>query len=84
MKEFVSLSSKGQIVIPQKIRRVLGLKKGDLLEVELEGEIIRIRTLSKAETCEDWRSLRGLLKGKYSTKEFLKDRSEERERERLI
>ena len=32
----------GQITIPKKIRQVLGLKKGDMAEVELEGETIVI------------------------------------------
>lgn len=32
----------GQITIPKKIREVWGIKKGDLAEVELEGETIVI------------------------------------------
>ncbi|QJA06304.1 AbrB/MazE/SpoVT family DNA-binding domain-containing protein [Thermosulfurimonas marina] len=81
LKEIVSLSSKGQIVIPREVRERLGLKKGDLLEMELEGELIKLKLLSKSKNLKNWKSLRGLLKGKYSTREFLTDRAEERKRE---
>jgi len=34
------LSTKGQVVVPGRIRRQLGLEPGDSLEAELEGERI--------------------------------------------
>lgn len=38
---FISLSSKGQLTLPGKIRRRLGLSKGDMLAVEeKDGEIV--------------------------------------------
>jgi AbrB family looped-hinge helix DNA binding protein len=31
------LSSKGQVVLPQRIRRLLGLRSGDTLDAQIEG-----------------------------------------------
>ncbi|MCX7671253.1 MAG: AbrB/MazE/SpoVT family DNA-binding domain-containing protein [Anaerolineae bacterium] len=36
----VTLSSKGQIVLPQQVRRALGLQEGDKLEVVLKNQIV--------------------------------------------
>jgi AbrB family looped-hinge helix DNA binding protein len=42
-----SITSKGQVTIPAKIRRLLSLKPGDRLLFESEGHEVRIRALSK-------------------------------------
>ena len=47
------LSSKGQVVLPKAVREALGLKAGDELLVEVEGNAIRLvprrkRSLSEA------------------------------------
>ena len=55
----VTLTQKGQIVIPAKIRRRLRLKKGTKLHVDDDGVIITIRP----ETPEYIKSLRGMYKG---------------------
>lgn len=34
----VKIMQRGQITIPKKFREILGLKKGDLAEAELEGD----------------------------------------------
>ena len=36
------LSTKGQVVLPKPVREALGLKAGDELLVQLEGEAIRL------------------------------------------
>ncbi len=42
------LSSKSQIVIPAAIRRRLGLKAGDLLEIRQEGDSIVVRKAERS------------------------------------
>ena len=39
----VQLNAKGQLTVPQSIRRQLGLKPGDVLELETRGETIVVR-----------------------------------------
>jgi AbrB family looped-hinge helix DNA binding protein len=41
----VTVSDKGQVVIPAAIRRRLGLVPGSKLDFELEGDSIRVRPL---------------------------------------
>jgi antitoxin PrlF len=43
--DIVTLSSKGQIVIPSKIRRKLSLKEGDSLMIIEERDTIRLQPL---------------------------------------
>jgi AbrB family looped-hinge helix DNA binding protein len=43
----VRLSSKGQIVIPAEVRSQLGLKRGSLLTVRLEGKRVVIEPLEE-------------------------------------
>lgn len=40
-----TLTSKGQVTIPSKIRRLLSLKPGDRLLFETEGKEVRIRAV---------------------------------------
>ncbi len=42
------LSSKSQIVIPAAIRRRLGLRPGDLLEIEQEGSRVVLRKVERS------------------------------------
>ena len=53
----VKLSSKGQIVIPKKVRDILGIKKGSELLLRLEGDRL---TLIPA-----GRFGRGMIKGTF-------------------
>jgi antitoxin PrlF len=41
----VTVSDKGQVVIPAAIRRRLGIAPGTKLDFELEGDTIRVRAL---------------------------------------
>ncbi|MEX2720668.1 MAG: AbrB/MazE/SpoVT family DNA-binding domain-containing protein [Candidatus Wukongarchaeota archaeon] len=42
MSETITLTSKGQITIPKRIRKTLNLEKGDKLEIFVDEEGIRI------------------------------------------
>ena len=68
--EIVKLSSKGQIVIPAKIRKELNLSPGDKLFIEREGDVIILRPVVKLST------LRGIDKIENASKEVEKIRKE--------
>jgi AbrB family looped-hinge helix DNA binding protein len=71
------VTSKGQLVIPARLRRRFGIKKGTLISfIENHGRII-----VQPVTREFIRSLRGSLKGEPSALEVL---LEERKRERTL
>lgn len=76
------LSSKGQLVIPAAVRKRLGWKQNDELEIRIgeEGErLILVRAPSKK---KGWESLGGSLKGGRSlTKCLEEERAAERQRE---
>jgi AbrB family looped-hinge helix DNA binding protein len=71
----VTVSSKGQIAIPKKIRDVLNLREGTKLTLDVEGQSI---VLSKEPT---WRKLRGAGADRDLTRAFAEFRKQERERE---
>ncbi|MEK7395990.1 MAG: AbrB/MazE/SpoVT family DNA-binding domain-containing protein [Candidatus Poribacteria bacterium] len=56
----VRLMENGQVTIPKKFREVLGLRKGDLAEAELDGERIVI-TPKKPIKDEAWRELLSVM-----------------------
>jgi AbrB family looped-hinge helix DNA binding protein len=76
--ESAYVTSKGQLVIPAKIRRKLGIKPGTkICFVEREHEV-----LFQPVTKEHIRNLAGMLKGTSSaTGELLKQRKLDKERE---
>ncbi len=76
-KMIVKTSSKGQIVIPKKIRRELNIKKGQALEISLSGDHLEIRPLP----ADPISHLKGILKGGPSlTKELLRERKSDDEK----
>ena len=76
--ETAYVTSKGQLVIPAKIRRKLGIKPGTKIRfVEREHEVL-LQPLTK----EHIRSLAGMLKSSTSaTAALLKERQLDKERE---
>lgn len=68
--EIVKLSSKGQIVIPAKIRKELKLSKGDKLLIERRGDAIILRPVVKLS------KLRGVDKIEGASEEIEKMRKE--------
>jgi AbrB family looped-hinge helix DNA binding protein len=76
--ESAYVTTKGQLVIPARIRRKLGIKPGTkVCFVEREGEI-----LFQPVTKEYIRSVCGMLKSPTSvTQELLADRKKDKERE---
>jgi AbrB family looped-hinge helix DNA binding protein len=71
--EKITVSSKGQIAIPKKVREALNLTEGSKLTLEVRGQEI---VLSKGAA---WKKLQGA--GRDLAKEFEAFRKEERELE---
>ena len=72
------VTSKGQVVIPAKIRRRLGIEKGTQLIIEERGDEIVIRPVTAAY----FERFAGILKGKGSLcEELLRERARDREKE---
>jgi len=78
----VTLSSKGHSVLPQGIRRMLGLQEGDRFEVSLKDRIVQLIPLP-AERAMGWQRWRGELAGTNALTEHLAEHAAEVERERL-
>ena len=72
------VTTKGQIVIPSKIRRKLNIKRGTKLYIEEKGEELIIKPITQAY----FERIAGVLqtKGKLS-KTLLEERSKDKERE---
>lgn len=74
----VTVSEKGQIVIPAKLRKKFGIQRGTKLEVGDKKDVIELKPLAANPIL----ALRGKYKGKTSlTKALLEERARERERE---
>ena len=64
---------KGQVVIPKEIRDELGLQPGAEVELDRDGETVRIRSAGAAAT----RGLRGRYAGSGMSEALLADRRHE-------
>ena len=72
-----SLTIKGQVVIPAKIRQRLGLKKGTKIFVEERNGEIVLRPINR----EYFQKMSGILKGGGLTKALEQSRREDLKRE---
>jgi len=73
----VTLSSKGQIVLPREIRQALGLRKGDRLYVTQEGDRIVLTLYARVSPSEAWRRWRGHLRGTQALPSHIAEHAEE-------
>jgi len=71
----VNFGTKGQVVIPQRLRREFGIEKGTQASVLSTPDGILIKPITRAFL----KSLRGSLKGTRSMEIFLSERARERE-----
>ncbi|NJD76023.1 MAG: AbrB/MazE/SpoVT family DNA-binding domain-containing protein [Candidatus Methanoperedens sp.] len=81
--ETLTISRKGQVVIPAKLRKKYGLKDGEKLIIEDEGSYIKIIPKTT-----DLTTLCGILKGQLDPKAVRKQieemRKDDEKREKLI
>ena len=70
-----TITSKGQIVIPSRLRQKYDMKEGTRIQIIDDGEQIILKPI----TPEYVHRLRGLLKGKGGMKALLEDRRRERD-----
>ncbi len=64
----VTVSDKGQVVIPAAIRRSLGIRPGVKLGFEVDGAVMRV-SVQQAVTASEVASGYGMLKAKRTSKE---------------
>lgn len=70
-------TSKGQVVIPSKIRKQLGIKDGTYLQIEVD--VMTKQIILTPVTREYVRSLRGKYKGRGLMKALMAEKKRERE-----
>ena len=70
-------TSKGQVVIPSKIRKQLGIKDGTYLQIDVDA--VKKQIILTPVTREYVRSLRGKYKGKGLMKALMAEKKRERE-----
>ncbi len=69
----VTVSTKGQIVIPKEVRESLGLRPGAKIDVKLKGDEITLKPMKE--------NISDKLYGKYRGVDLLKDLEKEHYRE---
>ncbi len=69
-----SISTKGQVTIPKKIREKLGIKEGDIIEFIEENGLVylqRKRSIEKEE--KKFRQFKGMIKSSVTSDQFIKE-----------
>ncbi len=72
----VTISSKGQVVIPQEVRKKMNLKRGAKVQLEVRGGVVELRPLP-LERGKDWKHWRGSLRKKNVLKELEAEHAQE-------
>jgi antitoxin PrlF len=75
MKKQAKLTSKGQITIPREIRRRLGVKAGDKLEFEENGNGVQVTAVRKESVFEKYRGIGtpGIGSGRKAINKWLRE-----------
>lgn len=79
----VTVSSKGQIVLPKHLRDELSIREGDLLSVHREYDRLVLERCDAPNSARDWRSWRGSIAGSGALEEHVREHAEEVARDRL-
>lgn len=70
----VRIDPKGRVVIPASIREALGIKSGDELELQIEGDELRLSTLKSRLARAQQRLGRSIKPGRSLAKELIAER----------
>ena len=57
MRKGATINSKGQITVPQEVRRMLGVRSGDKLLFESDGKGVRIRPIRSRSAFSKYRGI---------------------------
>ena len=57
MQKRATITSKGQITVPQEVRRMLGVRSGDKLLFESDGKGVRVRPIRNRSTFSKYRGI---------------------------
>lgn len=76
----VTVSSKGQIAIPLELRKELGLKEGERLEVAAKADAIVLTRVRARSGQRPWRAWAGALSGSNALAEHRKEHRTEAKR----
>lgn len=76
----VTVSSKGQIVLPKQLREELEIREGDRVELRREENRIVLELTPRSERPRHWQDWRGSLAGTSALEEHLREHREESER----
>ena len=79
----VTLSSKGQIVLPRKVREALNLQNGDRLRLTWEDDRLVLIPVARAAAQKNWRRWRGRLTGTQALESHMAEHADEICNERL-
>ncbi len=75
MKKQAKVTSKGQITVPREIRRRLGVRAGDKLEFEDNGDGVRVTAVRKESVFEKYRGIGtpGIGSGRKAIQKWLRE-----------
>ena len=75
MKKAARITSKGQITVPQEIRRALGVQPGDKLIFEKDGGDVRVRPVRTKSPFEKYRGIGnlGIARGKKAIVRWVRE-----------
>lgn len=75
MQKQARITSKGQITIPQEVRRALGVRAGDRLLFESDGQGIKVRPVRNRSSFSKYRGIGnpGIKSGKKSISQWLRE-----------
>ena len=75
MKKQAKVTSKGQITVPREIRRRLGVRPGDKLEFEDNGNGVQVTAVRKDSVFEKYRGIGtpGIGKGRKAIQKWLRE-----------
>jgi len=79
----VTLSSKGQIVLPREVREALRLQRGDRLQVDWQEDRLVLIPTTNVAARENWRRWRGRLTGTQALQSHIAEHADEIRNERV-
>jgi AbrB family looped-hinge helix DNA binding protein len=79
----VTISSKGQIVLPKRLREEMSIREGDRLELSREDDRLVLRPVVQPARERDWKRWRGVLSGTDALADHVREHRADVERDRL-